>query len=314
MKLPELKIGDKIAKLPIVQGGMAIRLSTARLAAAVANEGGIGLIAASGMSHGELRYEIRLARALTKGIIGINIMVAARDFAGVVKTAIQEGIDLVVAGAGFSRDVFGMGKESKTPIVPIVSSVKLAKISEKLGASAVVVEGKEAGGHLGTDISVRELIEPIRAAVKIPVIAAGGMLTGQDIVDIIRKGANGVQMGSRFAASIESNAAPSLKEYYLKSKPEDIVVIHSPVGLPGRAVRTPFSKRVMEGPVPPKTCDNCLKNCKHNFCIIKSLIRAQQGDLETGLVFTGEFMPRIQKILSVKEIINNLLAEVSAAV
>ena len=314
MKLPELKIGDKIAKLPIVQGGMAIRLSTARLAAAVANEGGIGLIAASGMSHGELRYEIRLARALTKGIIGINIMVAARDSAGVVKTAIQEGIDLVVAGAGFSRDVFGMGKESKTPIVPIVSSVKLAKISEKLGASAVVVEGKEAGGHLGTDISVRELIEPIRAAVKIPVIAAGGMLTGQDIVDIIRKGANGVQMGSRFAASIESNAAPSLKEYYLKSKPEDIVVIHSPVGLPGRAVRTPFSKRVMEGPVPPKTCDNCLKNCKHNFCIIKSLIRAQQGDLETGLVFTGEFMPRIQKILSVKEIINNLLAEVSAAV
>ena len=314
VKLPELKIGDKIAKLPIVQGGMAIRLSTARLAAAVANEGGIGLIAASGMSHGELRYEIRLARALTKGIIGINIMVAARDFAGVVKTAIQEGIDLVVAGAGFSRDVFGMGKESKTPIVPIVSSVKLAKISEKLGASAVVVEGKEAGGHLGTDISVRELIEPIRAAVKIPVIAAGGMLTGQDIVDIIRKGANGVQMGSRFAASIESNAAPSLKEYYLKSKPEDIVVIHSPVGLPGRAVRTPFSKRVMEGPVPPKTCDNCLKNCKHNFCIIKSLIRAQQGDLETGLVFTGEFMSRIQKILSVKEIINNLLAEVSAAV
>ena len=128
MKLPELKIGTKIAKVPIVQGGMAIRLSTARLAAAVANEGGIGLIAASGMSHEELRYEIRLARSLTSGIIGINIMVAARDFAGVVKTAIKEGIDLIVAGAGFSRDMFGYGKESGTPIVPIVSSVKLAKI------------------------------------------------------------------------------------------------------------------------------------------------------------------------------------------
>ncbi|MBQ9479887.1 MAG: nitronate monooxygenase, partial [Selenomonadaceae bacterium] len=149
MKLPELKIGDKIAKLPIVQGGMAIRLSTARLAAAVANEGGIGLIAASGMSHDELRYEIKLARALSPGVIGINIMVAARDFAGIVKTAIQEKIDLIVAGAGFSRDVFGYGKESGTPIVPIVSSVKLAKISERLGASAIVVEGKEAGGHLG---------------------------------------------------------------------------------------------------------------------------------------------------------------------
>ena len=313
MKLPELKIGTKVAKTPIVQGGMAIRLSTARLAAAVANEGGIGLIAASGMSHAELRYEIQLARSLTSGIIGINIMVAARDFAGICKTAIDAGIDLIVAGAGFSRDMFGYGKESGTPIVPIVSSVKLAKISERLGATAIVVEGKEAGGHLGTTHSVRELIPDIRAAVKIPVIAAGGVLSGQDIVDLIKMGANGVQMGSRFAASAESNAAPALKEYYLKSKPEDIVVIHSPVGLPGRAVRTPFSARVMEGPVPPKVCDACLKACKHNFCIIRALTRAQQGDVETGLVFTGEYMPRIKKILSVHEIFSQLKREAAAA-
>ena len=314
MKLPELKIGEKIARIPIVQGGMAIRLSTARLAAAVANEGGIGLIAASGMSHDELRYEIRLARSLTSGIIGINIMVAARDFAEVVKTAISEGIDLVVAGAGFSRDMFGLGKDSGTPIVPIVSTAKLAKISERLGASAVVVEGKEAGGHLGTDTSIRKIIPEVRAAVKLPIIAAGGVLTGQDIVDFIKMGANVVQMGSRFASSVESNAAPALKEYYLKSKPEDIVVIHSPVGLPGRAVRTPFSQKVLEGPVPPKKCDSCLKACKHNFCIIRSLIRAQQGDVETGLVFTGEYMPRIDKILSVKEIFSKLKAEAAAAV
>ncbi|MBQ7704296.1 MAG: nitronate monooxygenase [Selenomonadaceae bacterium] len=313
MKLPELKIGNKVAKIPIVQGGMAIRLSTARLAAAVANEGGIGLIAASGMSHPELRYEINLARSLTDGIIGINIMVAASDFAGIVRTAIDAGIDLIVAGAGFSRDIFGLGKESGTPIVPIVSSVKLAKISEKLGASAIVVEGKEAGGHLGTDISARELIPPIRAAVKIPVIAAGGVLSGKDIVDMLKMGANGVQMGSRFAASLESNGAPSLKEYYLKSQPEDVVVISSPVGLPGRAVRTPFSKRVMEGRVPPKTCDSCLKACKHNFCIVRALMRAQQGDLETGLVFTGEYMPRIKEILPVKEIISQLVTEAEAA-
>ena len=313
MKLPELKIGNKVAKIPIVQGGMAIRLSTARLAAAVANEGGIGLIAASGMTHPELRYEINLARSLTNGIIGINIMVAASDFAGIVRTAIDAGIDLIVAGAGFSRDIFGLGKESGTPIVPIVSSVKLAKISEKLGASAIVVEGKEAGGHLGTDISARELIPPIRAAVKIPVIAAGGVLSGKDIVDMLNMGANGVQMGSRFAASFESNGAPSLKEYYLKSQPEDVVVISSPVGLPGRAVRTPFSKRVMEGRVPPKTCDSCLKACKHNFCIVRALMRAQQGDLETGLVFTGEYMPRIKEILPVKEIISRLVAEAELA-
>ena len=312
MKLPELKIGTKIAKMPIIQGGMAIRLSTARLAAAVANEGGIGLIAASGMSHDELRYEIRLARSLTKGIIGINIMVAARDFAEVVKTAIDEGIDLVVAGAGFSRDMFGLGKESGTPIVPIVSSVKLAKISERLGATAIVVEGKEAGGHLGTDTSVRNLIPDIRAAVKLPVIAAGGVLSGQDVVDLINMGANGVQMGSRFAASEEANGAPALKEYYLKSKPEDVVVIHSPVGLPGRAVRTPFTAKVLEGPVPPTVCDACLKACKHNFCIIRSLIRAQQGDVETGLVFTGERLPTIKSIMSVHDIFEQLKAEVAA--
>ena len=176
-----------------------------------------------------------------------------------------------------------------------------------------MLEGKEAGGHLGTDISVRDLISDVSAAVKIPVIAAGGILHGQDIVDLIKMGAAGVQMGSRFAACEESNAAPALKEYYLKSKPEDIVVIHSPVGLPGRAVRTPFSAKVMEGPVPPKQCDACLKACKHNFCIIRSLTRAQQGDVETGLVFTGEYMPQIDKILTVHEIFEQLKAEAEAA-
>lgn len=313
MKLPELRIGSKVAKVPIIQGGMAIRLSTARLAAAVANQGGIGLIAASGMSENELRYEIRLAKSLTSGIVGINIMVAASKFTEVVKTAIDEGIDVVVAGAGFSRDMFGLGKESGTPIVPIVSSVKLAKISQRLGAAAIVVEGKEAGGHLGTSSSIRELIPDICAAVDIPVIAAGGVLHGQDVVDLIKMGASGVQMGSRFATSAEANSAPMLKEFYLKSKPEDVVVIHSPVGLPGRAVRNPFAERIMVGNVPPTVCDNCLKACKHNFCIIRSLIRAQQGDVDTGLVFTGEYISKIRKILPVKEIFDQLLAEIAVA-
>lgn len=311
MKLPELRIGHLVAKVPIIQGGMAIRISTARLAAAVAEEGGIGLIAASGMALDELRHEIRLARSLTKGIIGINAMVAARQFADLVKTAIDEGIDLVVAGAGFSRDMFGLGKESGTPIVPIVSSVKLAKISEMLGASAIVVEGKEAGGHLGTDLSMREIVPDIAKAVKIPVIAAGGVIYGRDIVDAIKLGASGVQMGTRFAASFESNAAPALKEFYLKAKPEDVVLIKSPVGLPGRAVKNPFAEKILEGAAPlPQTCDACLKHCERNFCIIKALIRAQQGDVETGLVFTGEYIHKIDEILSVKEIFARLLKEV----
>ncbi|EGO65154.1 2-nitropropane dioxygenase NPD [Acetonema longum DSM 6540] len=280
------------------------------MAAAVASEGGIGLIAASGMTLDELRHEIRLARHLTKGIIGINAMVAARQFANLVKTAIEEGIDLVVAGAGFSRDMFQMGKDSGTPIVPIVSSVKLAKISETLGASAIVVEGKEAGGHLGTDQSMRDLLPGIKKAVNIPVIGAGGVINGRDVAEVIKLGADGVQMGTRFAASEESNAGPALKEFYLKSKPEDVVIIKSPVGLPGRAINNPFAAKTIEGTAPvPQTCDACLKHCAKNFCIIKALIRAQQGDVETGLVFTGEYIHKIKEILPVKEIFARLVKE-----
>ena len=315
MKLPELRIGKLVAKVPIIQGGMAIRLSTARLAAAVANEGGIGLIAASGMPFDELRYEIKLARKLSPhGIIGINVMVAAREFKGIVTTAIEEGIDLVVAGAGFSRDMFAWGKASGTPIVPIVSSAKLAKISQSLGASAVVVEGAEAGGHLGTNRSSRLIVPEVRAAVDIPVIGAGGVLQGEDIAEMLRLGANGVQMGSRFAASVESNGSEELKKVYLRAnKPEDFILIHSPVGLPGQAIRTPFSERILLGTAPkPETCDQCLKKCSHKYCIIRALTRAQQGDVETGLVFSGRRMMEIHDILPVKDIFANIKREMEA--
>ena len=315
MKLPELRIGKLVAKVPIIQGGMAIRLSTARLAAAVANEGGIGLIAASGMPFDELRHEIKLARKLSPhGIIGINVMVAAREFKGIVTTAIEEGIDLVVAGAGFSRDMFAWGKASGTPIVPIVSSAKLAKISQSLGASAVVVEGAEAGGHLGTNRSSRLIVPEVRAAVDIPVIGAGGVLHGEDIAEMLRLGANGVQMGSRFAASEESNGSEELKKVYLRAnKPEDFILIHSPVGLPGQAIRTPFSERILLGTAPkPETCDQCLKKCSHKYCIIRALTRAQQGDVETGLVFSGRRMMEIHDILPVKDIFANIKREMEA--
>ena len=315
VKLPELRIGKLVAKVPIIQGGMAIRLSTARLAAAVANEGGIGLIAASGMPFDELRHEIKLARKLSPhGIIGINVMVAAREFKGIVTTAIEEGIDLVVAGAGFSRDMFAWGKASGTPIVPIVSSAKLAKISQSLGASAVVVEGAEAGGHLGTNRSSRLIVPEVRAAVDIPVIGAGGVLHGEDIAEMLRRGANGGQMGSRFAASVESNGSEELKKVYLRAnKPEDFILVHSPVGLPGQAIRTPFSERILLGTAPkPETCDQCLKKCSHKYCIIRALTRAQQGDVETGLVFSGRRMMEIHDILPVKDIFANIKREMEA--
>lgn len=315
MKLPVLKIGDLTATVPIVQGGMAIRLSTARLAAAVANEGGIGLIAASGMEEQELRTEIRLARKLTdgKGIIGINCMVAARAFKNLIVTAAQEGIDLIVAGAGFSRDIFAVGREYGVAVVPIVSSVKLAKISEKLGAAAIVVEGTEAGGHLGTQYSIKEILPEIVKAVNIPVIAAGGAVCGADVAELIKLGASGVQMGSRFAASEESNGAPALKEMYLKMTKDDVVQIDSPVGYKGRSILSPFAKLSLDGIAPkPITCDACLKHCTHSFCIIRALTRAQQGDVETGLIFTGANMWKIKEILPVKEIFRRIKAEVAA--
>lgn len=312
MKLPELRIGNLVAKVPIIQGGMAIRLSMSRLAAAVANEGGIGLIAASGLPLDELRREIRIARELSPtGIIGINAMVAASGFADLVRTAIDEGIDLVVAGAGFSRDMFALGEASGTPIVPIVSSAKLAKISEKLGAAAVIVEGTEAGGHLGTNRSSREIVPEVRAAVSIPVIGAGGVLEGKDIVEMLSLGANGVQMGSRFAASVESNASEELKKMYLRAKnPEDVVLIQSPVGLPGQAIRNRFVETILSDTViRPNGCDICLKHCSHRFCLIKALERAQQGDVETGLIFSGNNIRRIDEILPVKEIFARLIKE-----
>ena len=314
MKLPELKIGDKVATVPIVQGGMAIRLSTAKLAASVANEGGVGLIAASGLPFDQLRKEIRLARKLSngKGMIGINAMVAAREFKGLITTAAEEKIDLIVAGAGFSRDMFSVGKEYGVPIVPIVSYAKLAKIAERLGATAVVVEGTEAGGHLGTQRSIKDILPEILSVVKIPVIAAGGAITGRDVADLLHMGASGVQMGSRFAASEESNGAPALKEFYLKMTKDDVVQIDSPVGFKGRAVLSPFSKAVLEGRAPkPVVCDRCLKHCSRSFCIIRALTRAQQGDLETGLIFTGATLWQIKAILPVHEIFKRLKAELS---
>lgn len=310
MKLPELRIANFVAKLPIVQGGMAIRISTGRLAGAVAAAGGIGVIGASGMSFSELRSEIRQAREKAKGgIIGINIMYAAREFWGIVTTAIKEKIDLVFTGAGFSRDIF----KTQTPVVPIVSSARLAKVSEKCGAAAVVVEGKEAGGHLGTDRSIKEILPEVRKATNLPVIAAGGITEGKDIVEMFKLGANGVQIATRFVLSEECNAALSFKRRYQQAKKEDVVVISSPVGMPGRALRTAFVEKILKKEAPkPIGCDFCLKQCSLEYCIIQALINSQQGDIENGIVFAGEHVWKIKdrSIKPAAEIIKELVSEV----
>lgn len=314
---PELVFGDIRASVPVIQGGMAVRVSMAPLAAAVACEGAVGIIAGSGLQVDELVAELREARRrCAEGVIGVNVMVAVRNFADLVKASIAEGADLVIAGAGFSRDLFRWCREAGVAAVPIVSSDRLARLAEKEGADAVVVEAKEAGGHLGTDEPLMSLLPKVLDAVRIPVIAAGGILHGWDIRKVLDMGAAGVQMATRFAASRESSAADEFKQAYVAARPEDVVLIHSPVGLPGRALRTPLVDLIEAGEAPEPgdlaRCEACLKHCGKDYCIIEHLRRAQQGDVETGLVFCGERVGEIRDVPSVHEIIERLRAEYEA--
>lgn len=308
--MPPLRIGGITAKLPIIQGGMAVRISLAPLAAAVAEAGGIGVIAGSGLTVQELRDEIRAAKAATNGLIGVNVMVAVRNFPELVKASLEEGIDLVIAGAGFSRDVFTWCADAGVPMVPVVGSPRVAKLSEKFGASAVIVEGYDAGGHLGTDQPVRGLLPSILESVSIPVIAAGDIVDGADIRELIRAGATGVQIGTRFAATVESSASDAFKRMYVEANDEDMVIVHSPVGLPGRALRNPLTERLERGEEPAiRGCVVCLKKCGKQFCIMDKLVKAQQGDIEDGLVFTGAGIGRIHDIPTVAALMERFVAE-----
>lgn len=313
MNLPELKIGNLVAKFPIVQGGMAVRISTAPLAAAVANAGGIGVIGGSGMSLEEITDEVKKAKKLSpQGIIGVNIMFVARNFQELVDTALKAGADMIFTGAGFSRDVYKFGEKYGRPIVSIVSSAKTALLALKCGAAAIVVEGKEAGGHLGTDRPMREILKEVLDVIKgkIPVLGAGGITCGKEIAEIIKMGANGVQMASRFVLSEECEASDEFKQTYLNTKKEDMKLFPSPVGLPGRALSTKKLEKVLNNTVEPFNCTYlCMKKCKRNFCIIDSLIKAQQGDVENGIVFAGENYWKMDSILPVDTIIKNLVKE-----
>ncbi len=311
MKLPELKIGSFIAKIPIIQGGMSIRVSTSALAIPVAECGGIGTIGGSGIPVPELQEDIRKAKSATKGIIAVNIMYAMKDFYELVMASIEAGADMIITGAGFSRDIFKIGKTHNIPIVSIVSSPGLAKLAEKLGAAAVVVEAAEAGGHLGTDISLRDLFPTIRKVVsKIPLIAAGGITNGFEMAEMMDKyGADGVQIASRFVLSKECSVSQEFKDAYLKAKEEDIVLVTSPVGMPGRAVRNPFVEKMLKGEdISAEKCRfKCLKKCNYKYCISERLTAALVGDVENGLVFSGANTYKMNEILSVQEIFNRFV-------
>lgn len=316
MKLPELKIGRFTARIPIIQGGMSVRVSTSALAVPVADCGGIGTIGGSGIPISELQEDIRKAKKETDGVIAVNIMYAMREFYNLVMASIDAGVDMIVTGAGFSRDIFKIGKKYDVPIVSIVSSPAFARLAEKLGASAIIVEAAEAGGHLGTEKNLRELFPAIRKVVsKVPLIAAGGITNGKDMAEIMGKyGADGIQIASRFVLSKECSVAQKFKDAFLAAEKDDIVLVQSPVGLPGRAINTPFIKKMDRGEdVSAEKClFKCLKKCSYKYCINERLTKACDGNIEEGLVFSGANTYKMKEILSVREIFNRFVKEAEA--
>ncbi|THB73347.1 MAG: nitronate monooxygenase [Desulfobulbaceae bacterium] len=313
MKLPSLKIGELTAKIPLIQGGMSVRVSTSKLAAPVARCGGIGVIGGSGIPEEELKDDIRAAKEETDGIVAVNIMYAMKNFYNLVMGSIEAGVDMIVTGAGFSRDIFKIGRKHNIPVAMIVSSPTLARLAEKLGAAAVIVEAKEAGGHLGTDKPLREIFPPIRDVVKnIPLIAAGGITNGYEMAEMMDEyGADGVQIASRFVLSEECDVDDTFKQAYLDAEKDDIVITSSPVGMPGRAIATPFVQALAKGiDLTTKKCKHfCLKKCDHHYCISDRLMASRDGNLAEGLFFSGENTYKMKDILPVAEIFRQFVSQ-----
>jgi len=354
--LKELKIGNLTAKLPIIQGGMGVGISLSGLASAVANEGGVGVIAAAGIGMLDydfstkfleanitrLKNEIRRAREKTKGIIGVNIMVALSNYAEFVKASIEEKIDIIFSGAGLPLNLpqYLEGKY-ETKLVPIVSSARAAgvicrKWLDKYNylPDAVVVEGPKAGGHLGfkenqifdESFSLEKIIPEVinelkpfedKAGRPIPVIAGGGIYSGEDIYRIMKLGASGVQMATRFVTTEECDASIEFKNTYINAKKDDVTIIKSPVGMPGRAIRNTFTEDISRGANKPYKCPyHCIVTCDYKnspYCIALALTNAQKGKLEHGFAFAGENAYKTDRIVSVKELMDTLQEEYKAA-
>ena len=340
-----LKIGDLELKVPVVQGGMGVGISLSGLAGNVSACGGLGVISTAQIGWREpdfyekpfeanfraIEKEIKKARELAKGgVLGVNIMVATQRYEEYVKSAVKAGIDIIISGAGLPIDLPKYVEGSKTKIAPIVSSLKsltvICRMWERKYQTApdlVVIEGPKAGGHLGfsreeletvTDEAYDDVIVSIIEKVKeysekfskkIPVVVAGGIYERKDMDHVMKLGADGVQMGTRFVTTKECDADEAYKQSYIKAKKEDIKIVQSPVGMPGRAILNPFLEKVKTEKCKIKHCYQCIVTCDKKtipYCITEALVNAAEGRVDEGLLFCGENAYRADKIETVAEI------------
>lgn len=345
MKLESLRIGDLVAKIPVIQGGMGVGVSLSGLAGNVAACGGVGIISTAQIGFRDpefhkdpiatnlrvIREEVQKAREIAKGgIIGVNIMVATRSYEEYVKAAVKAGVDLIISGAGLPMTLPELVKGSNVKLAPIVSSLKSAQVICKYWLKKylrlpdlVVIEGPKAGGHLGftseqlEDIEGMNYDEEIRNIIayvnevaalnntEIPVAIAGGVYDRKDAEAAFGLGAKAVQMATRFVTTHECDAPLSYKQAYINAKEEDIVIVKSPVGMPGRAIRNSFIKKTAEGPIPHGACRLCVSTCKPAetpYCITEALVNAVTDQTEDALLFCGTNAARATKLEYVKDI------------
>lgn len=344
------RIGELNIKYPIVQGGMAVGISLDNLASSVAEAGGIGVIGTAGIGLFEdekiykkacidaLRKYIKSAKEKTKGVVGVNIMVALNNYADMVKTSIDEGIDIIFSGAGLPLELPSyLKKDSKTKLVPIISSLKAAQVIVKRWIrkynylpDAFVLEGPKAGGHLGykyenifeENYSLEKNIPVLKKYMKelkdnyqkeIPIIAGGGINSKEDVEKVLNLGADAVQMGTRFIATYECDADINFKKAIINANEKDLTIIKSPVGLPGRAIKNEFIESFRKGEKKPFICNyHCIKTCDFKntpYCIARALYNAAKGNIEEGFVFSGSSVDKVNKIQKVKEIIEEIFEE-----
>ena len=298
-------------KYPVIQGGMAW-VATHELASAVSNAGGLGIIGAGGAPASWVKEQIVAAKKETDKPFGVNLMLMNPEADEIAKIIAEEKVKVVTTGAGNPAKYMKMWKEAGVKVIPVVASVALAKRMERCGADALVAEGCEAGGHIGESTTM-VLVPQIVDAVSIPVIAAGGIFDRQDMEHALSLGADGVQVGTRFVTTKECDADTRYKESYLKARKEDIVLVDSPVGMPGRAILNPFMKKVKEqGRIAPAHCYRCLKHCNPGttpYCITQALINAAKGNVDDALLFCGAYAYRADHLETVKEVIDSLMPE-----